>query len=240
MSAAPQLQEDGLHTGIVARGVTKAFDGELALPPTDLRAPAGAISLVVGSNGAGKTTMLRILATLVLPDSGTLRINGIDPTTDGRLVRAQLGLALVNERSLFWRLTVLENLGMFARVRGVSRADRDEHCLQVLASLGLKKFARRDAHALSAGQRQRVILGRALVGDPRVLLIDEPLRGLDADAEDLVLSELQARAAAGATVVIATPSLREYGPLGSDHVTEIQPKPDSGDDADDPTPGGEA
>lgn len=212
---------DEHHTGIVARGITKSFAGELALPPTDLRAPAGAVSLVVGRNGAGKTTLLRILATLVLPDEGTVRVNGIDPVTDGRLVRAQLGLALVNERSLFWRLTVLENLGMFARVRGISRADRDDHCLAVLDRLGLADYARRTAHALSAGQRQRVVLGRALVGDPRVLLVDEPLRGLDSAAEELVLEELQARAAAGATVVVATPSMREYEPLASATVKEI-------------------
>ncbi len=228
--AAPP--EEGLHTGIAASGVTKAFDGETALRPTDLRAPAGQVSLVVGRNGAGKTTMLRILATLVLPDAGTVRINGVDPVTDGRLVRAQLGLALVNERSLFWRLSILENLGMFARVRGVSRKDRDDHCLAVLDTLGLAKLAKRDAHALSAGQRQRVVLGRALVGDPRVLLVDEPLRGLDPDAEALVLAVLQARAAAGATVVVATPSLREYGPLAtSGNVTEIASRPDAEDEA---------
>lgn len=211
----------GAHTGVVARGVTKLFRGEVALPPTDFTAPPSAVSLLVGSNGAGKTTLVRILATLVLPDGGTVRVNGIDPVTDGRLVRAQIGLALVNERSLFWRLKVLENLSLFARVRGVPRRERDAHCRAVLESVGLGPFADRDAHALSAGQRQRVVLARALVGDPRVLLIDEPLRGLDPDAETLVLDVLQARAAAGATVVVATPSLREYGPLGNDHVTEI-------------------
>jgi ABC-type multidrug transport system ATPase subunit len=216
-----ELPEAGAHTGVVTRGVTKLFRGEVALPPTDLVAPAGVISLVVGSNGAGKTTLVRILATLVLPDGGTVRVNGIDPVTDGRLVRAQIGLALVNERSLFWRLKVIENLSLFARVRGVSRRDRDAHCRAVLDTVGLGAFAERDAHALSAGQRQRVVLARALVGDPRVLLIDEPLRGLDPDAEALVLGVLQDRAAAGATVVVATPSLREYGPLGTNHVTKI-------------------
>lgn len=221
MPDAPELPDVGAHTGVVARGVTKSFGGELALPPTDLTAPPGVVSLVVGQNGAGKTTLVRILATLVLPDGGTLRVNGIDPVTDGRLVRAQLGLALVNERSLFWRLSVLDNLTLFARVRGVARRAREEHCRDVLETVGLGPFADRDAHALSAGQRQRVVLARALVGDPSVLLIDEPLRGLDADAEALVLGVLQARAAAGATVVIATPSLREYGPLGTDHVTHI-------------------
>lgn len=221
MPDPPQLPDAGAHTGVVARGVTKLFKGEVALPPTDLDAPAGVISLVVGSNGAGKTTLVRILATLVLPDGGTVRVNGIDPVTDGKLVRAQIGLALVNERSLFWRLKVLENLSLFARVRGVSRRDREQHCRDVLETVGLGAFADRDAHALSAGQRQRVVLARALVGDPRVLLIDEPLRGLDPDAEALVLGVLDARAAAGATVVVATPSLREYGPLGTDHVTEV-------------------
>lgn len=194
--------------------MSKRFGDALALPTTSLRAPAGAISMVVGRNGAGKTTMLRILATLVLPDSGTVRVNGLDPVTDGRLVRAQLGVALVNERSLFWRLSVLENLALFARVRGVARAGRADHCLSILRELGLGDLSGRSAHALSAGQRQRVILARALAGEPRVLLVDEPLRGLDADAEVLALDALRARAASGATVVVATPSLREYEVLG--------------------------
>jgi ABC-type multidrug transport system ATPase subunit len=226
MSAPTEPSDAGLHTGIVVRGATKYFKGELALPPTDLTAPAGAVSLVVGRNGAGKTTMLRILATLVLPDAGTVRVNGVDPVTDGRLVRQQIGLALVNERSIFWRLSVLDNLTLFARVRGVAKKQREGHCRAVLEELGLGRLAERDAHALSAGQRQRVVLGRALVGDPRVLLVDEPLRGLDAEAEQLVLDSLTSRASAGATVVVATPSLREYEALGDERVTTIAQRPE--------------
>lgn len=214
--------------GIVARGVSKSFGGELALPPTDLRAAAGAVTLLTAGNGKGKTTMLRILATLVTPDTGTVHINGLDGVREGRNVRAQLGLALVNERSVFWRLTVLENLELFARVRGVPKKTRRDHCRAVLEELGLADFERRDAHALSAGQRQRVIVGRAFVGDPPVQLIDEPLRGLDEDAERLVLGALRGRAERGATVLVATPSVREYAPLNADAVATLGSKP--GDD----------
>lgn len=209
------------HTGVVVRGATKRFGEQLALAPTDLTAPAGHVSLLIGANGAGKTTMLRILATLVLPDAGLVRVNGIDPISEGRLVRAQIGLALVNERSIFWRLTVLENLMLFARVRGLGKRERREHCRAVLDEVGIAHLADRQAHALSAGQRQRAILARALVGDPAVLLIDEPLRGLDADAEQLVLAALKGRAARGDTVLIATPSLREYTSLPQDHVSRV-------------------
>lgn len=208
------------------RGVSKAFGGELALPPTDLEAAAGAVTLLTAGNGAGKTTMLRVIATLVTPDAGSVLVNGVDALTRGRSVRAQLGLALVNERSLFWRLTVLENLELFARVRGVPKRVRRQHCLEVLDELGLADFAQRDAHALSAGQRQRVIVGRAFVGDPPVQLIDEPLRGLDEAAEQLVLAALRARAASGATVLVATPSVREYAPLQADAVATIGARSD--------------
>jgi ABC-2 type transport system ATP-binding protein len=219
--SAPTEIDAPAHTGIVVRGATKRFGEQLALPPTDLTAPAGQIALLIGANGAGKTTMLRILATLVLPDAGLVRVNGVDPITDGTLVRHQIGLALVNERSIFWRLTVLENLTLFARVRGLGKREREAHCRAVLAEVGIEHLADRQAHALSAGQRQRVILARALVGDPAVLLIDEPLRGLDADAEQLVLDALQRRAAAGDTVLIATPSLREYAALPQEHVARV-------------------
>lgn len=166
--------------------------------------------------------MLRMFATLVHPDTGEVRINGLDPVRQGRAVREQIGVALVNERSLFWRLSVLENLALFARVRRVgTRASREGVCREVLEELGLGALAERRAHALSAGQRQRAVLARAILGSPQVLLIDEPLRGLDVDAEALVVDALQRRADTGATVVIATPSLHEYEALPHDRVTEL-------------------
>ncbi len=191
----------------------KAFGAVDALPTTDLWAPAGEVTVLEGQNGAGKTTLLRILATLVVPDAGEARIAGVDLRSEPRLVRERIGVALVNERSLWWRLTGRQNLELFGRIRGLGRRDRRTQVGELLSELGLDGLGDRPVHALSAGQRQRLVLGRALVGSPAALLIDEPLRGLDPEAADLVLDALRARADAGAAVLVATPSMVEYAGL---------------------------
>lgn len=197
--------------GIVVRGVHKAFGGEPALPPTDLDVPPGRPTLLTGRNGAGKTTLVRVLATLVLPDGGTATVDGLDPARQGRLVRERIGVALVNDRSVYWRLSVLQNLALVAHIRGVAREQRDDQAREALAAVGLEHLEARPAHALSAGQRQRVVLARALLGSPPVLLIDEPLRGLDDEAIALVLGTLRTHAERGATVLVAAPAIHEFG-----------------------------
>jgi ABC-2 type transport system ATP-binding protein len=199
----------------------KRYGGSVALHPTDLSAAAGQVTIIGGNNGSGKTTLLRILATLVTPDAGSVSIHGLDPVRQGRAVRAMTGLALVNERSVFWRLSVLENVELFARLRAVPRKTRRAHCMTLLEEVGLGALAHRDVFALSAGQRQRVVLARALVGDAPVLLSDEPLRGLDADAVQLVLEALRRRADAGHTVVIATPDPSEFDAIGMHSVVPV-------------------
>jgi len=196
--------------GITVRGAYKAFGGEPALPPTELDAQPGRTTLLTGRNGAGKTTLVRILATLVLPDGGSVLIDGLDPVRQGRQVRERIGVALVNDRSLYWRLSVLQNLTLVATIRGVPRAQREPQAMEALESVGLAELARRPGHALSAGQRQRAVLCRALLGAPSVLLIDEPLRGLDDDAMAQVLATLRGHADRGATVLVASPSTHEF------------------------------
>jgi ABC-2 type transport system ATP-binding protein len=191
--------------GIVVRGVEKAFGGQRVLGPVDLDAAAGSVTIATGDNGAGKTTLLRILATSLTADAGTATVNGLDVHADGARVRERVGVALVNERSLFWRLSARRNLDLFARIRGVPRAQRREHVAQLIREVDLEAHADKAVQLLSSGQRQRVVLARALVGDPAVLLVDEPLRGLDRTATDRILALLRSRADHGATVLIAAP-----------------------------------
>lgn len=207
--------------GVVVRGVEKRFGGERVLGPVDLEAAAGSVTIAAGDNGAGKTTLLRILATSLTPDAGEASVDGLDVVRQGALVRERIGVALVNERSLFWRLSARRNLDLFARIRGVPRAERRAHVAGLLAEVHLEPHADKPVQLLSSGQRQRVVLARALVADPDVLLIDEPLRGLDRTATDRILALLRGRAERGATVLVAAPEAERLEEI-ADEVLRLQ------------------
>jgi ABC-type multidrug transport system ATPase subunit len=194
---------------LLARGLTRSFPGRVVLAGVDLDVPAGTLGLLEGANGAGKTTLLRVFATVVRPDGGSAQVAGFDVARSGARVRERVGVAFVNERSLFWRLSGLENLQLFARTRGVRRGDVARQVGGLLEELALGEIAPRRVADLSAGQRQRLILARAALGEPQALLIDEPLRGLDEAGIAAVLAFLRRRAAGGASVLVATPKADE-------------------------------
>lgn len=219
--AAPTPSSSRGARGIVVRDVEKRFGGQRVLGPVDLDAAAGSVTIAAGDNGAGKTTLLRILATSLTPDAGEASVDGLDVVRQGAQVRERIGVALVNERSLFWRLSARRNLDLFARIRGVPRAERRAHVAGLLAEVDLEPHADKPVQLLSSGQRQRVVLARALVADPDVLLIDEPLRGLDRTATDRILALLRGRAERGATVLIAAPEAERLEEI-ADEVLRLQ------------------
>jgi ABC-2 type transport system ATP-binding protein len=128
---------------------------------------------------------------------------------DGAEVRARVGVALVNERSLFWRLSGRDNLRLFAATSGVPRRLRDQHIAEVMEELDLGQIADQRVANLSAGQRQRLIIARAAIARPPVLLLDEPLRGLDQRGIDCVLRFIACQAERGDTVLVAAPLAQE-------------------------------
>jgi ABC-2 type transport system ATP-binding protein len=195
--------------GLVARSLTRSFGERCVLDQIELACPAGSVAVISGDNGAGKTTLLRVFATLLTPDSGNASVDGYDVVRDGGQVRARVGVALVNERSLFWRLNGRDNLRLFAATSGVRRSLRDDSVERVLEELELRHVADQRVASLSAGQRQRLILARAAVAQPAVLLLDEPLRGLDQRGVDCVLRFMAAHAEHGGTVLVAAPLVQE-------------------------------
>lgn len=134
---------------------------------------------VLGQNGAGKTTIFKMLTTLILPDSGTAEVMGHDVVGESFAVRRLLAPVIANERSLNWRLSARENVRLFTALQGLrgaaARAEED----RVLNVVGLADAGQKLAGAFSSGMRQRLLLARALIGTPRVLLLDEPTRSLD-------------------------------------------------------------
>ena len=147
----------------------------------DISVPAGSVTAIVGPNGSGKTTLLHLVAGLLRPTSGSVRVGDRTLSDTGRVVPThRRRVALLTQRSLlFPHLTVLENVAFAPTASGASRAAARVRALQELAGVGCADLASRRAHELSGGQAQRIAIARALAGDPLVVLLDEPMAGLD-------------------------------------------------------------
>ena len=161
---------------------------------------------LLGPNGAGKTTLLKILTTLILPDAGTARVEGYDVVRDARAVRRVLAPVIADERSLHWRLSAAENLRLFAVLHDVAPAALERRVAEVLDVVGLRDVGRKPVGAFSTGMKQRLLIARALIGRPRVLLLDEPTRSLDpVSARDLrAFLRTEIATKQGCTVLLAT------------------------------------
>jgi ABC-2 type transport system ATP-binding protein len=204
------------------RGITKSFPARRTLLET-LRNPrarslveavrdvscdirAGEFFGLLGQNGAGKTSLFRILSTLVAPDRGTATVLGADVVQQAELVRSYVAPVFTSDRSLYWRLSAIENLRLFAVLQQLDRAEGERRVRDALERVGLEGTQARMVGTFSAGMKQRLLLARALLGRPRVLLLDEPTRSLDPIAARAFRAFLreQIGQAAGCTVVVAT------------------------------------
>ena len=193
---------------IEVEGLQKRFKDVTALDGIDLVAPAGTILGLLGPNGAGKTTAVRILTTLLPPDGGTARVAGLDVVKDAAAVRAQIGLsgqyAAVDEN-----LTGLENLEMVGRLYHLGRGPSRERARELLERFSLTDAGDRQAKTYSGGMRRRLDLAAALVARPPVLFLDEPTTGLDPVSRLQLWETIEARVAAGTTVLLTTQYLDE-------------------------------
>lgn len=158
--------------------LSKSFGSQPVLNDVTLAITAGQVLAVLGSSGCGKTTLLKILAGLETPDTGTLQLDrrNLLPVPPN----ARQMVYLFQEALLFPHLNVFENIAFGLRIRQVPRAEIDRRVATLLDELDLGAHARKAPHALSGGQRQRVAFGRALIIQPRLLLLDEPFGNLDA------------------------------------------------------------
>ena len=193
---------------IEAQGLTKSFGDVRALDGIDLRAPAGTVLGLLGPNGAGKTTAVRILTTLLPPDGGSARVAGFDVVTDATALRAHIGLAgqyaAVDEN-----LTGFENLEMVGRLYHLEEGPPRERSRELLERFELTDAADRLAKTYSGGMRRRLDLAAALVARPPVLFLDEPTTGLDPRSRLQLWETIEARVAAGTTVLLTTQYLDE-------------------------------
>lgn len=191
----------------------KVLKGRTVLDRVNLVVGCGEVAVVQGANGAGKTTLVRVLATVITPDKGSASVNGYDVRKHPRQVRRSVGVAFVNDRSLYWRLDASSNLRVFGRLMGLSKSEINHRANILIERLHLGPVSRQRVGTMSTGQRQRVMLARALLAYPSVLLLDEPLRGLDELGTQCVLDLVAERASAGCAVLITAPVTTDLIPI---------------------------
>ncbi len=191
---------------VVVRNITRKFEATEALTGVSFEVNPGEIFGLVGPDGAGKTTLFRILTTLLIPDSGTATVLGLDVVRDLWAIRSRVGY-MPGKFSLYGDLTVAENLSFFASVFGTTV----EKGYNLIAPIyrQIEPFAERRANALSGGMKQKLALSCALVHRPDILFLDEPTTGVDAVSRREFWDQLGHLRESGLTVVVSTPYMDE-------------------------------
>lgn len=193
---------------VSAQGLTKSFADTDAVSDVDLEISTGAVFGLLGPDGAGKSTLIRMLATVLPPDAGSATVFGKSVTDQRNEVTGRIGY-MSQKFSMYPDLSVSENLEFFATVRGVSRADRKERSHRLLTSMGLAEFAERQAQFLSGGMKQKLMLATTLMHNPDLLLLDEPTTGVDPVSRREFWRILAGLHQEGRTVLVATPYMDE-------------------------------
>ncbi len=174
---------------LTVQGITRSFDGQPVLQGIDLEVPQGEILCLLGPSGCGKTTLLRIIAGLEQADSGDVLINGHSIIT---IPVHQRGFGLMfQDFALFPHLDVSGNIAFGLKMQGLSSVDQQRRIEEVLQTVNLLGYEKRDVAQLSGGERQRVALARSLAPNPRLLMLDEPLGSLDAALREQLVVELR-------------------------------------------------
>jgi sodium transport system ATP-binding protein len=197
---------------IEVKDLHKAFGKVVAVDGASFTARDGEITGLLGPNGAGKTTTLRCLYTLMRPDRGQVVIDGIDAATDSVAVRRRLGV-LPDARGLYKRLTARENIAYFGRLQGLDGATIRSRSDALIAALDMADFADRRSEGFSQGQRVKTAIARALVHDPKNVILDEPTNGLDVMATRAMRQFLKQLKAEGRCLLFSSHIMQEVAAL---------------------------
>ena len=194
--------------GIVVEHVGRSFGEVHAVKDASLVALPGSVTALIGPNGSGKTTLMLMLASLLRPDSGTIRIAGHDPVTEPASVRSELGW-MPDVLGSWASLTVRATLELTGRLYRMDRAAASARASELISVVGLGELADQPTRVLSRGQKQKLSLARSLVNDPAVLLLDEPASGLDPAARVDLRLLVRRIASEGKTVLVSSHVLAE-------------------------------
>ncbi|QQP94865.1 ATP-binding cassette domain-containing protein [Lysobacter enzymogenes] len=201
---------------ITAHDLHKSFKTKTgtvdAVQGVDFEARDGEITGLLGPNGAGKTTTLRMLYTLMRPDRGEVRVDGVDAAKDPAAVRRALGV-LPDARGVYKRLTARENIAYFGELHGLSRAQIERRTAELARALDMGDILDRQTEGFSQGQRTKTAIARALVHDPRNVILDEPTNGLDVMTTRAMRGFLRGLREEGRCVIFSSHIMQEVAAL---------------------------
>jgi ABC-2 type transport system ATP-binding protein len=200
------------RSAIAVAGLRKSFGDKVVLDGIDLRVAEGTIFALLGPNGAGKTTMVQILSTLIGADAGELRVAGHDPAREPEAVRSAIGVT-GQFSAVDHLLTGEENLLLMADLRHLDQAEGRRRAAELLERFELAEAARKPAGTYSGGMRRRLDLAMTLVGDPRIIFLDEPTAGLDPRSRRTMWQLIRELVAGGVTIFLTTQYLEEADEL---------------------------
>ena len=204
---------------ILAEHLRKTFPGRgrgappvVAVDDVSFHARDGEITGLLGPNGAGKTTTLRMLYTLMQPQAGRIEVDGIDVARDPNAVRRRLGV-LPDARGVYKRLTARENIAYFGRLHGIPAARVEERIAALSSALDMGEILERQTEGFSQGQRTKTAIARALVHDPRNVILDEPTNGLDVMTTRAMRDFLRGLRDEGRCVIFSSHIMQEVAAL---------------------------
>lgn len=197
---------------IEVKGLHKQFGKVVAVDDVSFRAEDGAVLGLLGPNGAGKTTTLRAICGLIVPDRGAALVDGLDAGQETLAARRRIG-ALPDTRGLYPRLTAREHVRYFAELQGLAGPELEQRVDAMLDLLEMRPLAERRVEGFSNGERTKVALARALVHDPKNVLLDEPTNGLDVMSTRAVRALVQKLKTQGRCVVFSSHVMQEVGAL---------------------------
>ncbi|HEX2051936.1 MAG TPA: ABC transporter ATP-binding protein [Actinomycetota bacterium] len=197
---------------VVAEGVRKAYGTIRAVDDLSFHVVPGECFALLGPNGAGKTTTVRMLYGRLLRDSGTLRVLGLDPTSESRRIRRRCGIVGQNA-ALDVEMSALDNVVLFGRMFGMTSSDARARAVSLLDFFGLTSERHKFPRELSGGMQRRLLITRALVNEPELLILDEPTVGLDPEARLELWERLASLKERGVTIVLTTHYMEEASRL---------------------------
>jgi sodium transport system ATP-binding protein len=197
---------------IEVSAVHKAFGAVQAVQSLSFQAGDGCVTGLLGPNGAGKTTTLRMISGLMSPDAGRIQVDGLEVSTHRLDVRRRLGV-LADARGLYPRLTAREHIELSGRLQGVPKGALRSRCQRLLEALGLTSLASRRVAGFSHGERSKVALARALVHEPRNVILDEPTNGLDVASIRTIRELIRALRGEGRCVLFSSHVMQEVAAL---------------------------
>jgi len=193
---------------IVTQGLSKEFEKFLAVDGVNLNVDTGEVLALLGPNGSGKTTTVRMLSSILLPSRGWARVAGFDIVQQADQVRASVGV-LTEHHGLYNRMPAIEYLDFFGQLYGLDLPTRSKHANRMMDEFGLTKYKNRKVGKFSRGMQQKLALARTLLHEPPVLLLDEPTSAMDPESARLVRDAIQDLRSSDRAIILCTHNLAE-------------------------------